>query len=136
MVRRSISFETSPIPTNTATMTATRLMEAKPRSLTILACSPSVRVPNSTEAPIRRTAKNTRLYKILSRIVSRNVFPATAKTLSISPPTHTLFDKYLFERPFVRQNRHELPSRLTYRRQRVFQDILSGKNDETSISSL
>src|SRR5574341_1633549 len=135
-VRRSISFVTRPIPTKIAMITPTRLIAASPTSLTILACSPMVNVPRRTDAQISNSAKNTRLYRILSRTVSRKVLRATTRRLCISHLPVCLLKKNLFERSFVRDHRNESPPCLSNRHENFLYFVLSWDNHPAAIPSL
>ena len=61
MLRRSTSFDTRPMPMNTAMNSPNSSVAARPRSLMILRSCPTVSWPIRYEAPISRIANSTRL---------------------------------------------------------------------------
>jgi hypothetical protein len=61
MLRRSTSFDTRPMPMNTAMNKPKSDVAASPRSLMILTSCPAVSWPSMYDAPISRIAKRTRL---------------------------------------------------------------------------
>src|SRR5919201_987342 len=78
MLRRSTSFDTRPMPMNTAMNSPNTVVAASPRSLMILTSWPAVSCPITYDAPIIRIANSTRLYRTLSRTDSRNTLTAMA----------------------------------------------------------
>src|SRR6476620_7012089 len=80
MLRRSTSFDTSPIPMKLAMKRPKAEVAARPRSLMILTSCPAVSCPIKYDDAIRSTAKSTRLYGTRSRTDSRNTFTATTLT--------------------------------------------------------
>src|SRR6476659_10964336 len=77
MLRRSTSFETSPMPMKIAMNRPNTPMAASPRSLMILTSCPAVSCPRRNDEAISITAKSTRLYGTRSRTDSRNTLSAT-----------------------------------------------------------
>jgi hypothetical protein len=61
MLRRSTSFDTSPMPMKMAMKRPKTVAAASPRSLMILTSCPAVSCPSRYEAPMSRTAKSARL---------------------------------------------------------------------------
>jgi hypothetical protein len=61
MLRFSTSFETSPMPMNTAMKRPKMEVAARPRSLMSFTSCPAVICPIKYDAPISTIAKNTRL---------------------------------------------------------------------------
>src|SRR5574338_1267288 len=80
MLRRSTSFDTSPIPMKIAMNRPKTAVAASPRSLMIFTSWPAVSWPSRNDDPIRSTANSTRLYGTRSRTDSRNTFTATQLT--------------------------------------------------------
>src|SRR4029453_2008475 len=80
MLRRSTSFDTSPMPMKIEMNRPNTAVAASPRSLMILTSCPAVSWPIRYEDEISRTANSTRLYGTRSRTDSRNTLTATVLT--------------------------------------------------------
>src|SRR4029078_8396011 len=77
MLRRSTSFDTSPMPMKMAMNRPKTEIAASPRSFTILTSCPAVNWPSRYEESISRFEKRTRLYGTRSRTDSRKTLIAT-----------------------------------------------------------
>ena len=72
MLRRSTSFDTSPVPMKIAMSRPMAFIVARPRSLITFRSWPAVRRLIRNDAAISTTAKSTRLYGTRSRTDSLN----------------------------------------------------------------
>src|SRR5688572_11183023 len=77
MLRRSTSFDTRPMPMNTAMNSPNAAVAASPRSLMIFTSWPAVSWPMRYEEEISSTANSTRLYGTRSRTDSLKTLTAT-----------------------------------------------------------
>src|SRR6266550_1452549 len=77
MLRRSTSFDTSPMPMKMAMNKPNTEIAARPRSFTILTSCPAVNWPSRYEEAISKTENRTRLYGTRSRTDSRKTLRAT-----------------------------------------------------------
>ena len=75
-VRRSISLETKPTPTNIEINTPNNKIALKPRLTIVRASCPAVNSPRKTALAVISKTNSTRLYKTRSRTASRNVLRA------------------------------------------------------------
>ena len=86
-VRFSTSLCTRLAATKTATMTPKKVTATRPKSFIIRPCSPRLMLPSQRPPAIMISAKTTMTARTRSRIVSRKVLAAIAKTWFMpSPP--------------------------------------------------